>query len=77
VTVRRCIRIERRTYSRAPWRLVDSLTGEELSFPVVFDHPDLGPSTIYLGGFDTKAEALERLGELAAHTLRDRTEPCS
>ena len=63
----RTVRVERRSYSRSPWRLIDSQTGCEVvvdSQP--FDHPDLGPMTTGVPGYATKAEAVEALGRLAA-----------
>lgn len=66
----RRITIERRSYSRAPWRLLDSETGSEVTFPVVFEHPYLGKTVIHEAGFDSKRAALAFLGELAARSLR-------
>lgn len=62
---------EKRGYSRAPWRIIDSATGKELTFPVEFDHPHIGVSVIWEAGFDTKQQALDRIGEMAALALPD------
>lgn len=39
------MRIEKRSYSSNPWRLVDD-SGEEIYLPMRFDHPTLGTTTI-------------------------------
>jgi len=65
----RIVTVERRSYSRSPWRLIDSLTGSEIAFPVEFDHPNLGKTVIQQAGFDTKQEAILGLGRLAARAL--------
>ena len=39
------MRIEKRSYSSNPWRLIDD-AGEEVYMPQRLDHPDLGPTTI-------------------------------
>lgn len=69
VGVERVVTIERRSYSRAPWRLIDSLTGKEVSFPIEFDHPNIGKTVIQQAGFDTKQKAIAGLGRLAATAL--------
>ena len=69
MTDQRTIRVERRSYSRSPWRLIDSQTGNEITVDSEpFDHPDLGPMTTAVPGYATKAEAVEALGRLAALT---------
>ena len=69
----RTITIERRSYSVAPWRLIDSLTGCEVTAPVQFEHPYLGWMVIQSAGHDTKTAAVAALGRIAASALpRDR-----
>lgn len=71
----RRITIERHPeYSAGQWRLIDSETGSQVTVPIVFDHPNLGPTVIQECGWDTKAKALEALGEIAAHALATTVE---
>lgn len=53
------MKIERRPYSRKPWRLVTS-KGAEIYVRQAFDHPDLG-ATVIDGPVcgDTKAECTD------------------
>ena len=63
----RTIRVEKRRYSRLPWRLIDPQTGRELTVDSEpFDHRELGPMTTGVPGYETKADAVEALGRLAA-----------
>jgi len=65
----RTIRVERRSYSRSPWRLIDSQTGcEVVAETRVFDHPEVGPMPLGVPGYATKAAAVEALGRVAART---------
>ena len=58
------MKIEKRNYSRSPWRLIDN-NGNEVYWQRPMKHPDLGPTWVTepLMG-DTKAECLERTLEL-------------
>ena len=59
-------RIEKRSYSRSPWRIVND-QGQEIAVGShALDHPNLGPMRVPTVGWDTKAAAVEALGDLAA-----------
>lgn len=63
------MKIERRGYSRAPWRLVTA-SGAEVYVRQAFDHPDLGKTLIdgpVCG--DTKAECTDKALTLLGHLL--------
>ena len=54
------MRIEKKNYSRKPWRLLTS-EGKEVQAKVEFDHPDIGKTWILesISG-DTKIECTEK-----------------
>ena len=68
--------IEKRSYSRSPWRLVDADTGNEIVHPERFEHPTLGMTEIsepVCGR--TKDEVVQRVLGLLAYAserLRNR-----
>lgn len=58
------MKIEKRNYSRSPWRLIDN-TGNEVAWQRPMKHPDLGYTWVnepVMGA--TRAECLERVLEL-------------
>ena len=58
------MKIEKRNYSRSPWRLIDN-NGNEVYWQRPMKHPDLGPTWVnepVMG--DTKAECTERVLDL-------------
>jgi hypothetical protein len=57
--------VQRQSYSVDPWTIVDSVTGEELCFRRLFDHPQLGAMPLSTRGFPTKQAAIDALGEIA------------
>ena len=64
------MKIEKRNYSRSPWRLISS-DGKELQWERPMKHPDLGQTWVtepVMGG--TKAECLENVLELLSLCLR-------
>lgn len=64
------MKIEKRNYSRSPWRLISS-DGKELYWQRPMNHPDLGQTWVtepVMGG--TKAECTERTLELLSLCLR-------
>lgn len=70
------MKIERRIYSRAPWRLVTS-EGKEVVVPQGFDHPDLGATSVSesISG-DTRAECTDKaLALLESLLLRRKEQP--
>lgn len=64
------MKIERRPYSRSPWRLVTS-EGVEVYAPQAFDHPSLG-MTVHNGPVcgETKTECTERALALLEALMR-------
>lgn len=66
------MKIERRSYSAKPWRLIAS-DGGEVYAPQAFDHPSLG-MTAYSGPVcgETKTECLERALALLERLMRVR-----
>lgn len=71
------MKIEKRGYSRKPWRLITS-AGLEVWLPAGFDHPDIGVTVISepVCG-DTKAECTDKALALLEHLLRTRTTPAA
>ena len=75
----RRLTVQNEGYSRSPWRIIDSLTGQQVPGPGPVEQLPGGPPMPQVG-FDTKAEAVEWLGVLAARWLTvmavrsDRTE---
>jgi len=64
------MKIEKRSYSRSPWRLISS-DGHELQWQRPMKHPDLGQTWVtepVMGA--TKAECTERALELLSLCLR-------
>jgi hypothetical protein len=60
------VKIEKRSYSRSPWRLIDN-NGNEVMWQRPMKHPDIGATWVYepvMG--DTKTECTERVLELLA-----------
>jgi len=52
-------RVERQSYSRSPWRVLDATTGEQVWRNEKFDHPQLG--VIAISGpvcFERKRDAV-------------------
>jgi hypothetical protein len=64
------MKIEKLSYSRQPWRLVDS-EGREIYSPQVLEHPSLG-MTVYSGPVcgDTKTECIDNALNLLEVLLR-------
>jgi len=69
------MKIEKRSYSRNPWRLVTS-DGREVAAPRSFDHPDIGITVINesISG-ETKTECTDRALALLEMLLTIRKEP--
>ena len=66
----RRVAVERRNYSRLPWRLIDSTNDTELRFEhEPFTHPDCGDMIVPVVGYQTKTAAVEALGRLAGILL--------
>lgn len=59
------ITIQKLGYSRSPWRLIDG-AGNELRFESVLTNIHGADQYLDVCGYDTKAEAIEALGRLAA-----------
>ena len=60
------MKIEKRSYSRSPWRLIEN-SGQEVQWQRPMTHSDLGQTWVtepVMG--DTKAECTERVLELLA-----------
>jgi hypothetical protein len=67
------MRIEKRSYSRAPWRLVTE-AGAEVYAQIAFDHPGLGMTAFNqpICG-DTKTECIENALALLGKLLKRST----
>lgn len=70
------MRIERRPYSRSPWRLITS-EGKEVATPKGFDHPGLGMTVISSAVCgETKAECTANALALLEALLLSKEPPC-
>jgi hypothetical protein len=68
-TAPRVIRVQKKSYSSHPWRLVDSHTGLEVPCNYQpFDDPVFGATSLPKG-CSRKSEAIEELGKMAATAL--------
>lgn len=69
------MRIEKRGYSRSPWRLITK-DGVEVQLSIPFEHPSLGWTIISssICG-DTKSECIQRALDALGYLVRSRQAP--